>query len=98
MFPLRDDIPSQRYPIVTVTIIVLNVVAFFFELMLGQRLEQFLMSWSIVPARYTVPDVAGLFSWREQLLPFFTSISRGGIPMVRLDPFDQLEPEPGNNV
>ena len=74
MFPLRDDIPSQRYPIVTVMIIVLNVVAFFFELMLGPRLEQFLMSWSIVPARYTVPDVAGLFSWREQLLPFFTSM------------------------
>ena len=64
MFPLRDDIPSQRYPIVTVMIIVLNLVAFFFELMLGPRLEQFLMSWSIVPARYTVPDVAGLFSWR----------------------------------
>jgi membrane associated rhomboid family serine protease len=74
MFPVRDDIPSQRYPIVTVTIILLNVAVFFFELMLGPRLQEFMLSWGIVAVRYTAPDVAGLFTWREQLLPFITSM------------------------
>jgi len=32
------------------------------------------LSWSIVPARYTQPDIAGLFTWREQLLPLVTSM------------------------
>ena len=62
MFPLRDDIPSQRYPVATVTIIALNVAAFFFELVLGPHLQDFLLFWSVVPVRYTVPDAAGLFS------------------------------------
>ena len=30
MFPLRDNIPTERFPVVTVAIIVLNVIAYFF--------------------------------------------------------------------
>ena len=30
MFPLRDNIPTERFPFVTVAIIVLNVIAYFF--------------------------------------------------------------------
>jgi membrane associated rhomboid family serine protease len=74
MIPLHDDVPSQRYPIVTVAIIAVNVVAFLYELALGDRLQAFLLSHGLVPARYTVPDVAHLFSWHEQLLSFFTSM------------------------
>ena len=30
MFPLKDNIPTERFPVVTVTLIVLNVLAYFF--------------------------------------------------------------------
>jgi membrane associated rhomboid family serine protease len=30
VFPLRDNIPTERFPVVTVAIIVLNVIAYFF--------------------------------------------------------------------
>jgi membrane associated rhomboid family serine protease len=30
LFPLRDNIPTERFPVVTVTLIVLNVLAYFF--------------------------------------------------------------------
>ena len=73
MLPLKDDIPSQRYPIVTVAIIALNGAVFLIELMLGPQLEEFVFSWGLMPARYTVPDVAELFTWPEKVLPFVTS-------------------------
>ena len=30
MFPIKDNIPTDRFPVVTVTLIVLNVIAYFF--------------------------------------------------------------------
>ena len=74
MLPLRDDIPSSRLPFVTVTLIVLNVIVFFQELMLGERLNDALLEWALIPARYTDADVARQFSLVEQILPFFSSM------------------------
>jgi len=74
MLPLRDDIPSRRYPAVTVTIIVINVLVFFMELDMGPRLHEWLLLWGIVPVRYTVPEIAELFDWREQAMPFLSSM------------------------
>jgi membrane associated rhomboid family serine protease len=54
LLPLRDiDTPRTTTPVVTVLLIVVNVLAFFFELSLGSRLEAFVMSAAFVPARYT---------------------------------------------
>lgn len=59
MIPLRDNIPSRRYPVVTVAIIVANVFAFFYELSLPSPvLKDFLDSYGMVPANlqlYPVP-------------------------------------------
>jgi len=74
MLPLRDDIPSRRYPVMTVLLIAVNGVAFLWELGLGWRLEDALLLLGIIPVRYTVGEVSALFSWREQLLPFVTSM------------------------
>ena len=74
MFPLRDDIPSQRFPVVTLMLIALNVVSFLFELLLGTNLQEFLLHWAIVPVRYTLPEVERLFSFPEQALPFLSSM------------------------
>ncbi len=74
MFPLRDDIPSQRFPVVTLMLIALNVASFLFELLLGPNLQEFLLHWAIVPVRYTLPEVARLFSFPEQALPFLSGM------------------------
>lgn len=74
MLPLRDDIPSRRFPVVTLLLIAANVAAFFWELSLGRRLQDALLFLGIVPVRYTVGEVAHLFSWGEQLLPFLSSM------------------------
>lgn len=74
MLPIRDDIPSKRFPIITVLLIVFNLLIFFWELSLGPRLQEALFLWGIVPVRYTVPKIAELFSLPEQLLPFLSSM------------------------
>jgi membrane associated rhomboid family serine protease len=60
MIPLRDVIPSRTFPFFTVSFIVLNSVAFFFELSLPSReLQQLVFMYGVVPARF---DVLSLFT------------------------------------
>jgi len=74
MLPIRDDIPSSRFPAVTVGIIAVNVLVFLQELKLGSRLDDMLVEFAIIPARYTVPDVARLFSLPQQVFALFSSM------------------------
>src|SRR2546421_5428354 len=54
MIPLRDVIPSRTPPYITVTIILLNAVAWLFELSLQQDdLNQFLFVYGVVPAHFS---------------------------------------------
>jgi membrane associated rhomboid family serine protease len=53
MIPLRDVIPSRTTPFVTIGIIALNVLAFWFELSLAPGARQtFLRGYGIVPAEF----------------------------------------------
>ena len=55
MIPLKDVIPSRTVPIITITIIVLNSLAFLFELSMPDRtLESFIRVYAVVPAHFTV--------------------------------------------
>ncbi len=74
MIPLRDDIPSRRFPIITLSLIVANVLGFLYELHLGYHLENAILQWALIPARYTDSHVASYFSIPEQVAPFFTSM------------------------
>jgi len=74
MIPIRDDIPSSRFPAITLGIIVVNFLVFLRELKLGNHLEDFLLSYAVIPARYTVPDMAAGFTWPQQIFSFFTSM------------------------
>jgi membrane associated rhomboid family serine protease len=72
MIPFRDNIPSRSFPIITVFIILINIVAFFYELSLGRGLDPFVFQFGVIPARVlspssdtTLPAIA---------LPFFTSM------------------------
>src|SRR6476659_4785035 len=58
MIPLRDVIPSRTTPYITVTIIVLNALAWLFEISLPQRqLNEFLYVYGVVPASFSAPTV-----------------------------------------
>src|SRR6202158_2214707 len=68
MIPLRDVIPSRTTPYITVTIITLNVLAWFYELALPRDvLPLFLQFYGVVPANFTATTlVSSMFlhgSW-----------------------------------
>ena len=58
MIPLRDVIPSRTTPVVTISLIVINALAFFYELTLGEGVNEFLLSWGLVPAAFSWVTVA----------------------------------------
>jgi membrane associated rhomboid family serine protease len=58
MIPLKDDVPSQGTPFVTVTLITLNVLVFFYQFSLGLEqssgaAEAFVREFGVVPCRLT---------------------------------------------
>ena len=58
MIPLRDVIPSRTTPYITVTIIILNALAWFYEVALPERgLNQFLYVYGVVPAAFSTPTL-----------------------------------------
>jgi membrane associated rhomboid family serine protease len=58
MIPVRDVIPSRTFPGVTIAIIVLNGLAFLYELGLPSReLSVFLETWGFVPASFFPPAI-----------------------------------------
>jgi rhomboid family protein len=58
VIPLRDVIPSRTTPYITVTIILLNAVAWLFEVSLSPDvLNQFLGVYGVVPAYFSAPTL-----------------------------------------
>ncbi|ONN27173.1 peptidase S54 [Thermosipho affectus] len=54
MFPLYDTIPSKKKPVITYSIIFINVLIFIYELTLNNfQLQEFFFNYGIVPLRYT---------------------------------------------
>ncbi len=55
MIPLKDDAPRIGTPFVNYTLLVLNTLAFFYEISLGPNLrESLIFTFGVVPARLTV--------------------------------------------
>ena len=57
MIPLRDIIPSRTTPIVTISIITLNVLVFIYELSLGRAVDAFTLYYGLVPAAFSWMNV-----------------------------------------
>ena len=51
MIPLADNVPSERFPLITYLLIAVNTVVFFFELSLGRALDRFIFTFGAVPWR-----------------------------------------------
>jgi membrane associated rhomboid family serine protease len=69
MIPLRDNIPHYRKPIVTVSIIIVNVLIFIYESSLGEKLEQFIYLYGFIPNSLLLSG--DLFT---KIKPLFTSM------------------------
>ncbi len=78
MFPLRDTIPSKRFPLVNFILIGLNVWAFFIELSLGSAVQNFIQAYGFVPARLTHPAAYGVTSLYAVLTIFTAMFLHGG--------------------
>src|SRR3989442_4486549 len=76
MIPIRDTVPSRSTPVVTWTLIAVNVAVFFYELTLGpQDLERFFYLFGMVPARYSHPEWARWVGLSiDDYWPFLTSM------------------------
>ena len=53
MIPLRDVIPSRTTPVITVSLIVINSLVFFYQVALGPAVEEFVLFWGLVPAAFS---------------------------------------------
>ena len=53
MFPLRDNIPTDKKPVVTVAIILANVLIFFYQLSLGENFNYLLFKYGAIPFEIT---------------------------------------------
>lgn len=74
MIPIRDAIRSRTFPVVNITIIILNVLVFFWQLAQGPQLKEALFLYGIVPIRYSDPNLSIQFTEFQQILPFLTSM------------------------
>jgi len=70
MIPLRDENPSRTFPFVTITIIVMNVLVFLYELILGSsQLEPVIKRFGVIPYNFSHQPIAAAV-W----LSLFTSL------------------------
>jgi len=72
MFPIRDTVPSKNYPIVTHALIAVNIICFLIQISQGRDFDHFAYIYGLVPARYTVPQIAEYFTFGQQAFAFFS--------------------------
>jgi membrane associated rhomboid family serine protease len=57
MFPLRDNIRARSYPVVNITLIVMNCVFFVVELLAGRDFELLVYRFGVIPARFSGGEI-----------------------------------------
>jgi membrane associated rhomboid family serine protease len=72
MIPIRDTVPSRNYPVVNTAIIGINILVFLLQKAQGPGLEKFVYLYGLVPARYSIPEIASYFSPGIQLFSLFS--------------------------
>lgn len=73
MIPLKDLNPTRNFPIVNVTIIVINVLVFLYEFAIGHRVEALFASFAVIPYDVSSAIQTGRFDVAV-VLPLFTSM------------------------
>jgi len=80
LFPIRDTIQARNYVVVNWILIGTNVFVFLLELRQGEALNAFIMTYGLVPARYSNPALSDLFTTGQQIFSFLSFMFlHGGI-------------------
>ena len=74
MIPLRDKNPSEKFPLITVLLIIANVVVFIYQLSLSEELPFFFNRYALIPADIFSFGKAPGISTGFIFSPFFTSM------------------------
>ncbi len=69
MIPIRDNIPSRHFPLITYSIIAINVLVFLYEAQLGHSVDAFVKTFGLVPERFHLSRQPVF-----RLLPIFSSM------------------------
>ena len=72
MIPIRDTIQSKNYPIVNTLLIGINVLFFFVQMAQGAGENRFILTYGLVPVRYSIPEIAAHFTFGQQVVALFT--------------------------
>lgn len=72
MLPIRDTIQSRTYPIMTISLIIVNAIAFIFQISLGRGGNEFIMAYGFIPSRFFHLLEKGSILYA--LFPLFSSI------------------------
>jgi len=72
MIPIRDMQVSTRFPVTTYVLIGINLLAFMLQMQAGFDNDAFFYFYGLVPAKYTVHEMARHFSRGNQLFSFFS--------------------------
>jgi hypothetical protein len=70
MIPIRDTNRSKNYPVVNILLITVNVFFYLVEIAQGPLQDQFVYIYGLVPARYSIPEIASHFTLWQQITAF----------------------------
>lgn len=73
MIPLRHTLPSTRPPLVNRTLVAVNVIVFFAQLMMGSMTERIINTFGYIPARLVNPEAFQYALW-EVIITLVTSL------------------------
>ncbi|MEN8142638.1 MAG: rhomboid family intramembrane serine protease [Thermodesulfobacteriota bacterium] len=73
MFPIKDNIPAHRFPVVNLWLIVINGICFVYEFSLRGELHNFIQAHGFVPARFMAAQLENFFDL-SRFLPVFSSM------------------------
>jgi membrane associated rhomboid family serine protease len=72
MIPIRDNQPSNCVPVVIYILMGINLLVFMMQIQIGFNNEIFFYSYGLVPAKYTVHEMAQHISLGNQLFSIFS--------------------------
>jgi membrane associated rhomboid family serine protease len=71
MFPISDVIPSRTRPVITISLIVLNALAYLYQLQLDESaLQRLVFAYGVIPARLAPVDVVTSMFLHADILHF----------------------------
>ena len=75
MIPLKNLRPRIHFPSITLALIVVNFLVFFYQLTLDPRaLQSFIVTYSMIPARAQLALAHSQYTLAQGFLPLFTSM------------------------